>query len=244
MTRGNPGTRGRRPKGPSGALRSPAPVSTDPHRTTATMLRDSNPDLDADGAAPAAPAASSGRGRDGTLAPAEVRAIEDAHPDGLTAVQVVDAFVRRGLRFSEATFRKYVQVGLLPRSRRVGRKGKHKGSLGLYPAKTIRRINEVKRLMAEGYTIDEIGAQFLHFTDLIENLDEAASELCAELDQAVTAPELDVATRRALARDVASARALAAELVERLTQVTHRVAAPRTAQLRRSGAAGAAEDLL
>ena len=152
----------------------------------------------------------------------------------------VDVFTRRDIRFSEASFRKYVQVGLLPRSRRVGRKGKHKGSLGLYPPKTIRRINEVKRLMGEGYTIDEIGAQFLHFTDLIENLDEAVAELCGELDAAVGAPDLDVTTRRALARDVTQARQLASELVERLTQVTHRVAAPRTAQLRRSGAAGAA----
>lgn len=209
------------------------------------MLRDQDPALDSPTGAPAASMAAFERGsKEPILTAAEVRAIEDAHPDGLTAVQVVDVFVRRGLRFSEASFRKYVQVGLLPRSRRVGRKGKHKGSLGLYPPKTIRRINEVKRLMAEGYTIDEIGAQFLHFTDLIENLDEAVTELCSELDGAVTAPELEVATRRALARDVAQARQLAAELVERLTQVTHRVAAPRTAQLRRSGAAGAAEDLL
>jgi hypothetical protein len=208
------------------------------------MLRDSSPDLDDSPDAPGAPLAGSERGKDGILTAVELRAVEDTYPDGLTAVQIVDVFVRRGLRFSEASFRKYVQVGLLPRSRRVGRKGKHKGSLGLYPPKTIRRINEVKRLMGEGYTIDEIGAQFLHFTDLIENLDEAVAELCRELDLAATAPELEVATRRALARDVAQARQQASELVERLTQVTHRVAAPRTAQLRRSGAAGAAEDLL
>ena len=209
------------------------------------MLRDSDPDLDDTSDAPGAPMAASGRtGKDRLLTAAEIRAIEDAYPDGLTAVQIVDVFTRRDIRFSEASFRKYVQVGLLPRSRRVGRKGKHKGSLGLYPPKTIRRINEVKRLMGEGYTIDEIGAQFLHFTDLIENLDEAVAELCGELDAAVGAPDLDVTTRRALARDVTQARQLASELVERLTQVTHRVAAPRTAQLRRSGAAGAAEDLL
>ena len=244
MTRGAPGTRGRRPKGSTGASRTPPSAPSSPDDADPTMLRDPDSDLETTPGMPAASVTARERGKDGILTLAEVRAVEDAHPDGLTAVQIVDAFVRRGLRFSEASFRKYVQVGLLPRSRRVGRKGKHKGSLGLYPAKTIRRINEVKRLMGEGYTIDEIGAQFLHFTDLIENLDEAVSELCSELDDAVTAPELDVATRRALARDVAQARQLAAELVLRLTQVTHRVAAPGTAQLRRSGAAGAAEDLL
>ena len=47
--------------------------------------------------------------------------------------QIVEAFTDAGVRLSEATFRKWVQLGLLPRSRRVGRKGKHQGSLGLYP---------------------------------------------------------------------------------------------------------------
>ncbi len=73
----------------------------------------------------------------------ELRAIETEHPDGLSAVQIVNLFTRRGVRFSEATFRKYVQEGLLPRSRRVGRKGKHQGSLGLYPSTTVRGINVI-----------------------------------------------------------------------------------------------------
>ena len=45
----------------------------------------------------------------------ELRAIETAHAEGLTAVQIVDAFTSRGIKFSEASFRKYVQQGLLPR---------------------------------------------------------------------------------------------------------------------------------
>ena len=90
------------------------------------------------------------------LSDAELRAIEDAYPNGITAVQIVEVFTGRGMKLSEASFRKYVQLGLLPRSRRVGRKGKHRGSLGVYPAKTVRRINTVKRLMAEGHTIEAI----------------------------------------------------------------------------------------
>ncbi len=86
----------------------------------------------------------------------ELRAIEGTYAEGITAVQIVDVFTSRGIKFSEASFRKYVQQGLLPRSKRVGRKGKHRGSLGVYPAKTIRRINSVKQLMADGYTIEEI----------------------------------------------------------------------------------------
>src|SRR5437867_12937992 len=47
-------------------------------------------------------------------------AVERRHPEGLTAAQVVEAFTAGGVRLSEATFRKWVQLGLLPRSRRVG----------------------------------------------------------------------------------------------------------------------------
>ncbi len=180
----------------------------------------------------------------GILTAEELRQIEELHGDGITAVQIVDAFVSRGVRFSEASFRKYVQQGLLPRSKRVGRKGKNKGSLGLYPPKTVRRINEVKRLMGEGYTIEEIQAQFLQFTDLVENVDEAVEELLGRLDETVAAEQFDPQARRALAKELGELHREAGELVERFTAIAQRVAAPRSAQLRKSGAAGAAEDLL
>ncbi len=195
-------------------------------------------------------AGGSGRGaeptarKDGLLTPEELRQIEETHGDGISAVQIVDVFVSRGVRFSEASFRKYVQQGLLPRSKRVGRKGKNKGSMGLYPAKSVRRINDVKRWMGQGYTIEEIQVQFLQFTDLVENVDEAVADLCERLDEGVASPRLDAQARRGLAKDIAEARRLAADLIERLTGLAHRVAAPRTEELRKSGAAGTAEDLL
>src|SRR5205823_8039412 len=107
--------------------------------------------------------------------------IEAQYSEGLTAVQIVEVFTGRGIKFSEASFRKYVQQGLLPRSRRVGRKGKHRGSLGVYPAKTIRRINGVKQLMADGHTIEEIQGQILAYTDLIEGVDESLALLWRRL---------------------------------------------------------------
>ena len=85
----------------------------------------------------------------GLLEEREIDEIERAWPDGLTSRQIVDVFETRGIRFSEATLRKYVQLGLLPRSVRVGRKGKHRGSCGLYPAHVVRRVNLVKGMMAE-----------------------------------------------------------------------------------------------
>jgi DNA-binding transcriptional MerR regulator len=184
------------------------------------------------------------KGQAGYLAPDELRQIEEQHGEGITAVQIVDVFVSRGVRFSEASFRKYVQQGLLPRSRRVGRKGKNKGSLGVYPAKTVRRINEVKRLMGEGYTIEEIQEQFLLFTDLVENVDEAVTELLARLDEGVASERLDPQARRGVAKELSDVRRIAGDLVERLGALARKVAAPRSALLRKSGAAGAAEDLL
>ena len=173
----------------------------------------------------------------------ELRAIETHYLDGITAVQIVDVFTSRGIKFSEASFRKYVQQGLLPRSRRVGRKGKHRGSLGVYPSKTIRRINAVKGLMADGYTIEEIQGQFLLYTDLVESVAENLAELWTRLATDIAGLE-DDKTKRELDRELADARIDSDRLVKRLGSITRRVAAPRTDSLRLAGAAGGAEDLL
>lgn len=61
-----------------------------------------------------------------------------------------------GEPLSEATLRKYVQLGLLPRSRRVGQKGKHRGSRGIYPVEVIRRVDEIRRAMENGETLEEL----------------------------------------------------------------------------------------
>ena len=189
-----------------------------------------------------APASGASASRAALLREEELRAIETAYPEGLTAVQVVDAFTSRNIKFSEASFRKYVQQGLLPRSRRVGRKGKHKGSLGVYPAKTVRRINDVKQLMNDGYTIEEIQGQFLLYTDLVEGVAENVTELCARL--ARDAEKLEPAKRRDVTKDVADAKKDGDRLVKQLGELARRVAAPRTDTVRLTGAAGGAEDLL
>jgi len=81
---------------------------------------------------------------------------EEAHSGGATSIEMIAALAQVGLRISEATLRKYIQMGLLPRSRRVGTKGKHKGSWGLYPSWTIRQVLEIKKLLSEGRTLGEI----------------------------------------------------------------------------------------
>jgi hypothetical protein len=189
-----------------------------------------------------APAAGAGVPHVSLLSEEQLRGIETTYRDGLTAVQLVDAFTSRGIKFSEASFRKYVQQNLLPRSKRIGRKGKHKGSLGVYPAKTVRRINDVKRLMTEGYTIEEIQGQFLLYTDLVEGVGEHLTELCTRL--ARDAEKLDAATRRDISKELTEVQKDGDRIVERLEDLTRRVAAPRTDTLRLAGAAGGAEDLL
>ena len=180
----------------------------------------------------------------GLLTDEELHEIEERFASGITAVQAVDIFASRGMRFSEASFRKYVQQGLLPRSRRIGRKGKHRGSLGVYPAKTVRRINAIKRLMSDGYTIEQIQAEFLRFTDLIESLEEGITEIFSRFEGEVQAPRFDNQTRRGLKRDISEARKTADELMRRLEPITRRIAAPQADRFSSTGAAGSAEDLL
>jgi len=53
----------------------------------------------------------------------EFDALELQYAQGISAGQIVEFFAPRGVKLAQATFRKYVQLGLLPRSRRVGEKG-------------------------------------------------------------------------------------------------------------------------
>src|SRR5207249_2752873 len=72
---------------------------------------------------------------------------------------------------------KYIQAGLLPRSRRVGRKGKHRGSQGVYPVGSIRRINAIKMMMAEGLTLEDIKRSFVFFKNHIDQVEHELEEV-------------------------------------------------------------------
>jgi DNA-binding transcriptional MerR regulator len=111
------------------------------------------------------------------LSEAQIREIEAANAEGLTSQELVRVFEDRRVRFSEANLRRYVQLGLVPRSRRIGHKGMHQGSHGLYPVRAVRRINLIKKLMGERYSLEEIQQKFLAFQDDIEVLDEASLKL-------------------------------------------------------------------
>ena len=141
-----------------------------------------------------------------------------------------------------------MQQGLLPRSRRVGKKGKHQGSMGLYPASAVRRINEIKRMMAESYTIEEIQRAFLRFTGDIEAVDRGLKELFTGFARELRAPEFDAARRKTLTREIEDARKVADDLIGRIENLERQITQPleRAARARvfSSGAAGGAGDLL
>jgi DNA-binding transcriptional MerR regulator len=146
------------------------------------------------------------------LTEAQIRAIEASSPDGLSSQQLVAAFEAQGVKFSEANLRRYVQLGLVPRSRRVGQKGKHLGSHGVYPVRAVRRINTIKKLMAERYTIEEIQAKFLSFKDSIETLDEALEDLLSQFESRLES-EAPSPRREQLYDELRSIKAAADELL-------------------------------
>ncbi len=117
------------------------------------------------------------------LTDADLSRLESASARGVTSREVVKLFQGRGARLSAATFRKYVQVGLLPRSRRVGRKGKHTGSTGLYPVAVVRRIDLIKRMLAEGLTLDDVRQSFVAVKHRLEEVQGGWGELLAELER-------------------------------------------------------------
>jgi len=151
------------------------------------------------------------------LAEDELVDIEGRFPKGMSSREIVDVFASRGLRFSEATLRKYVQLGLLPRSVRVGRKGKHCGSRGLYPAEVVRRVNQVKTLMARNLTIEEIQRSFSQFKLEIEGVSKGLRDLIAGFEREAKGPALSSGRRQEIEREIEAAKHAAGELVRRIS---------------------------
>jgi hypothetical protein len=173
----------------------------------------------------------------------ELAEIERAHPQGLTSRQIVDLFETRGIRFSEATLRKYVQLGLLPRSIRVGRKGKHRGSCGLYPANVIRRVNLVKGMMAEDLTIEQIQKSFVRFKDEIDTIEKGLRELIAGFERQAKGPALEVDRQRELEREINEAKRAAGELVRRISGLEVQLSARASHAAASGTAVGGGSDL-
>lgn len=154
----------------------------------------------------------------------EIEAIDARFPDGVSAGEVIALFQARGVRLSEATFRKYIQLGLLPTSKRVGRKGKHRGSRGVYPTAVIRRINRIKLLMDGGMTLEEIRDSFLSIQYEIERVSDAFESLFLRIEERIERLAGSVEAVKPISRDIASTREGARALIERIERIGSRLA--------------------
>jgi DNA-binding transcriptional MerR regulator len=148
--------------------------------------------------------------------------IETTNPAGLTSAEILDVFATHGIALSEATLRKYVQLGLLPRSVRVGRKGKHLGSQGVYPVSVVRQILRIKQMMAESFTIEQIQREFLFMRSDLEQLEQTLGNIFRKLGEVVRQRRREV-QGSSVAREVGEARALSRDLLGRLEAIEARL---------------------
>lgn len=151
-----------------------------------------------------------------------VARIEKSHPTGLTSQAILDALDGTKFKISEATLRKWVQLGLLPRSVRVGRKGKHQGSQGMYPATVIRQIKRIKEMMASDFTIEEIQREFLFARSDIEETERTLNRAIDGLERAIV-ERAGAPVAKLLERDIDEARDLAERLVDKLTDIENKL---------------------
>ncbi len=159
--------------------------------------------------------------------PSEIalKRLQATYREGIPARIVVGAYRDIGAAFTEATFRKYVQAGLLPKSWRVGRKGKHQGSRGLYPVEALGRVATIRSLMARGYTIEDLKDAFVvrnHLDQFERELDRAL-EAIASASSATPKEQQKRLQKRAVSIK-ARARALVEETMRLATQSTERFA--------------------
>jgi DNA-binding transcriptional MerR regulator len=156
----------------------------------------------------------------------EFERLEANYPHGVSAAQIVDFFAPRGVKLAQATFRKYVQLGLLPRSRRVGEKGKHRGSRGLYPATAIRRISLIKSLMDEGMTLEEIRHSFVFFRGQLDDIERVFEDLFAALDKTLAEKgNIRASRRRELERLLNEGRHKAHQFVKDMERTVSQITA-------------------
>ena len=117
------------------------------------------------------------------LSKLEVKKIADRFGEGISSKEIVKIFQNKGIRFSEATFRKYVQMGLVERCRRVGQKGKHRGSHGLYPISTINRINSIKKMISGDVTLEQLKGSYFSLRQKLEEVDRILNDVSGDIKE-------------------------------------------------------------
>lgn len=160
----------------------------------------------------------------GLFSARELEEIERRFPSGITSQQVIEMFQERGVKLSEATFRKYVQLGLLPTSKRVGKKGKHRGSRGVYPISVVRRINLVKGMMAQDMTLEEIRDSFLSVHNGVIRVSESLDSLFDRIADRLGRLEAEGQPVSGYSRETNDVHKQAVELMKKIDRLSSRLA--------------------
>jgi hypothetical protein len=152
---------------------------------------------------------------------AALTALEEQYPCGLTSAQLLELFAGWHVALSEATLRKYVQLGLLPHSVRVGRKG-NRGSQGIYPVGVVRQILRIKEMLAQKHTIERIQREVLFVSSDLQRLESTLQGIFATLRDVVRARRGSCFTTD-VARDLEGATGVSSELLSRLHALESRL---------------------
>lgn len=147
---------------------------------------------------------------------------ERAYIGGITSAELLDLFAQWGVQMSEATLRKYVQLGLLPRSVRVGRKGKHRGSQGIYPVGVLRQILRIKAMMADNYTIEQIQKDFFFMRSDMHTLEQSMRNIFDTL-ASIVKERRRRGYAQDLSRDIEKAKHMGGQLMQQLESVEARL---------------------
>jgi len=151
--------------------------------------------------------------------------LERQYAAGLTSNALIDLCGAHGIPLSEATLRKYVQLGLLPRSTRVGQKGKHQGSHGVYPVHVFRALLRIREMLAESYTIEEIRRDFLFARNELEQFEHILACLFKALTRAVERRSPEEGSLL-MGREVKELEKQARQLLTRLKSIEGRLMRP------------------
>ena len=152
----------------------------------------------------------------------QLEIFERKHATGITSAELLDACANMEVQMSEASLRKYVQLGLLPRSVRVGRKGKHQGSQGVYPVSVLRQILRIKEMMADNYTIEQIQRDFFFMRRDLQQLEETLQCIFSTLTK-VMQQRSRSSYAQDVGRDIEGAKRASNELVSRLEGIEERL---------------------
>jgi hypothetical protein len=89
----------------------------------------------------------------------------------------------------------------------------------MYPAEVIRRVNQVRSMMAADLTIEDIQHSFARFKEEIEQVEKGVRELIAGFEREAKGPMLAPDRRAAIEAEIVVAKQAAGELIRRISGV-------------------------